>query len=112
MTKGLAEYRAGRFEASVDWWNKCLGRVNIREGDLTDEFLLAMGECKLGRSTDAKRMLAVAVEKMDATVPETPVIGPYENWFILHIIRREAEALILGTPATTPATQRGSSPSQ
>ena len=63
------------------------------------ELALAMCEYRLGQTDQANQRLKTAREMLDQAVPYTPddpfAIYP-PNWISLNILRREAEALILG----------------
>ena len=111
MSKGLAEYRAGHIEAAFKWWAQCRGKINGREGNLTVEFLLSMADFKLGRMAEANALCTLTLQEVADWGHNERDAGVNVDWYILQIIRREAEALILGKPATAPATQPASNPS-
>jgi WD40 repeat protein/serine/threonine protein kinase/tetratricopeptide (TPR) repeat protein len=103
QTKGMAEYRAGRYEQAVDWLRKSQPRLpNLPAGKSVTSFFLALAYHRLGRADEARATLAQAlqlVEQEFGTVDNTSVSGYWPTWFVCQIVRREAEALINGKAA-------------
>jgi tetratricopeptide (TPR) repeat protein len=87
FSKGLAEYRLGRFDAAIA----------LMEGDahwvLTDaaRLVVAMARHRLGQEDRARKTLAWAVLDSDWSAEKADAL---EAWYS-HILRREAEAMIL-----------------
>jgi serine/threonine-protein kinase len=100
FAKGLAEYRQGRLE----------GAINIMEGDASrvmgpaPRLILAMAQHDQGKGTLARKTLAKAVIGFDWNSAQ----ADSQDVWIAHILRREAEALILPTMS---AVLRGESAS-
>jgi WD40 repeat protein/serine/threonine protein kinase/tetratricopeptide (TPR) repeat protein len=97
LSKGIAEYRAGRFESAVDWLKR--GEAGHREPVPRAEsrLFLAMAYQRLGRGADARHSLAEASQIMDTQLPSGAAgdIGEIlVDWIFCQIVRREAEALI------------------
>ncbi len=87
-TKGLADYRRGRFDAAID----AIHQVGAKPAwaDVTRP-VLAMALYRSGRTREARETLAAAVQSYDWN--ETK--ADYEDKWIAHILRREAEELIV-----------------
>ena len=107
LTKAMAEYRADRFAACLEWLEKfravapdmVYGDPRYLEG--TGSALAAMAYHRLGRPQDARRSLDEATRLMEkcprpgeADLGDTP-----ERWQAWEILMREARGL-LGTAAT------------
>jgi WD40 repeat protein/serine/threonine protein kinase/tetratricopeptide (TPR) repeat protein len=104
QTKGLAEYRAGRYEQAVDWLRKSQPRLPYSDWTETravTSFFLAMAYHRLGRADEARAALAQAhkcAEQVFGTLGTTVSRGA-QAWLLCQIARREAEALINGKVA-------------
>jgi eukaryotic-like serine/threonine-protein kinase len=99
MSKGIAEYRAGRFAQAVDWLRK--GEAGHRDPVPRAEarLFLAMAYQQLGRGDEARRTLDEAVQILDTQLPKEADgdIGEILlDWVFCQVARREAEALIEG----------------
>ena len=87
FVKGLADYRQGRFDRAI---------VTMR-GDAAPvlgpapEFVLAMALQKSGNEAEARKTLAAAVLSYDWR----PIKVHNQDDWICHVLRREAESLIL-----------------
>ncbi len=87
FAKGMAEYRLGHLEKSIA----------LVRGEASGVFgpapglILAMAQHKRGQAADARKTLARAVLSHDWRASE---VNSREGW-IYHILRREAESLIL-----------------
>ena len=87
FAKGLAEYRQGRLDSSI----------SIMEGPASPtlgpapRLVLAMARHGLGREDEARKTLGSAVLAFDWTEPRAEA---RDDW-IYHVLRREAEAMIL-----------------
>jgi len=87
-TKGLAEYRRGRFDSTID----CLQKAGARGVWMpVTRLVLAMALHRSGQTRQARETLAAAVQSYDWT--EKKADGG-DKW-IAHVLRREAEALIV-----------------
>jgi serine/threonine-protein kinase len=87
--KALSEYRAGRPEAAIEIMSGDAGEVL---GPLP-QLVTAMAYARLGRAADARRALARAAVACDWR----PVRANQGEWWMYHILRREAEAIVLPT---------------
>jgi tetratricopeptide (TPR) repeat protein len=104
MTKGIAEYRAGRFAEAIEYLTA--GREgmdphrdaeNFETGTATADLFLAMAHYRLGHADDARAALRRAAGRIDSNVPSAGrdyIGGALENWLICQTIRREAEEII------------------
>jgi tetratricopeptide (TPR) repeat protein len=108
FTKGLAEYRQGRFASAVDWMRK--GPLNFSNPfrQVKAHMVLAMAEFQLTQGDEARETLAAGLE-----IAETKLAKPeggevnydWRDWILAHALMDEAKALIEGKP---PAVQRNS----
>jgi serine/threonine-protein kinase len=92
FVKGLAEYREGRHVESLSWLQDSATRLPNRPGP---RLVLAMALFRSGSTKEARRTFAAAVRDYDwnDTAPAFRA-DPSVVW-VSHILRREAEALIL-----------------
>jgi tetratricopeptide (TPR) repeat protein len=100
LTRGLAEYRQGQFEASVEWLRKAIGAGDLSV-DAAGQSLLAMAQYRLNQTDQAKATFARALEAL-RKLPQLDSrdLGKYWDDVILaHLLMREAQALILGKVA-------------
>jgi eukaryotic-like serine/threonine-protein kinase len=89
FAKGLAEYRMGRFDRAISLMSE-----EAREASKMrpDQLLIsAMAQFQLGQKDKARSNLAAAVVSYDWSAAKADSRDPW----IAHILRREAEALIL-----------------
>jgi WD40 repeat protein/Flp pilus assembly protein TadD len=98
QTKGLAEYRAGRYEQAVDWLRKSQPHCTSVCGRSVSTFFLAMAYHRLGRADEARAALAQARKFADQEIG-TLESGVGEVRVIFQIVRREAEAVLSGNDA-------------
>ena len=87
VAKALAEYRRGRFESAIEIVRGDAGQV------LTPmpELIGAMALQRTGATEEARRNLAAAALSFDWS----PAAAEGHDSWILHVLRREAEALIV-----------------
>jgi serine/threonine-protein kinase len=96
FAKGLAEYRQGRFDSTT----------TIMEGEASrvlgpaPRLILAMAQHRQGHKQQARKTLASAIVAFDWRTTQADI----RDIWICHILRREAEALIL---PNLPAFLRG-----
>ncbi|HSZ60079.1 MAG TPA: serine/threonine-protein kinase [Tepidisphaeraceae bacterium] len=119
FTQGLAQYRAGDFDEALQWLGRSRAnfvRVIARESEtqrkrfndgeyvVTTDFLLAMVQRRSGHEQDALKTLSVARNEFAMQVPPVSSgdirVGG-EDWLIVQIIAREAEAMFGKAGATT-----------
>ncbi len=94
FTQGLARYRQGRFEDAIKLMNGEAASV-LGPGP---RLVLAMAQSKSGQKNEARETLAAALKSYDwnpakATIPDA---------WLIHVLRREAEATILHDAAESP----------
>jgi serine/threonine-protein kinase len=87
FAKGLAEYRQGRPASAITW----MGGEASRVMGPAPRLVLAMAQHRQGQGKQARKTLAKAVVAFDWSAAEA---DSHDVW-ICHILRREAEALIL-----------------
>ncbi len=88
FAKGLAEYRLGRHESAIALMEQCAAGV---KGPAA-RFVEAMARHRSGQTAGARKALATAVLSFDWSAAKADSRDP--AW-IAHILRREAEAMIL-----------------
>jgi serine/threonine-protein kinase len=87
--KGLAEYRRGRPEQAIPWLQEATAaHIDHR---MIPRLVLAMAQYRCGRQPEARQTLAAALEEYDWSETRAGVVG---DW-IYHVLRREAEELIV-----------------
>jgi tetratricopeptide (TPR) repeat protein len=110
LSKGLAEYRAGRFAAALQWLDKAryhcgdivYGDPRYPEG--TTLALTAMAHHRLGHAAEARESLDQAA-RLTNQLPkpgETDLGNGAHNWVVLQIILREARGVVGAQPAGAP----------
>jgi eukaryotic-like serine/threonine-protein kinase len=101
LTRALAEYRAGRFTAALEWCASNLKGAPPAEVRAATRLLLPMADYRQGNER-ARKMLAQAL----AAAPN--LAGPpldkrnWHDWLFVAVLRREAEALLSAAPAPKP----------
>jgi serine/threonine-protein kinase len=83
----LAEYRRGQFKGAIWLLNGDADRSMQPSGRL----ILAMAQHRLGQKVQARRTLALAIRSFDWSAR----LADYHDAWIAHVLRREAEAMIL-----------------
>ncbi len=113
-TKGIYEYRAGRFQQAAGWFAIARSKLTDDNAAPLAEIFLAMTEHQLGNTSRARAILAETITRMDKDQPRPEIddLGYYyHDWLICQIALREAQALINAkTPTTKPTTPPGPLP--
>ncbi len=94
-TKGLAEYRAGRYAAAIKWLERLVPNADGGRLDAETFAILAMAHHRLGHAEEAEA--ALAKEKAIVAKLPDPAQGLAEDWFGWEIsltVCREAEELL------------------
>jgi tetratricopeptide (TPR) repeat protein len=116
ITRGMALYRAGQFEAAVSqlrrvlktWPENPFARPAADGAPILTWLVLAMTHQRLGHAEDARLWLNKAVQIMDQELGEKK-IGPLREqchvWAMCLVLRREAEGL-LNTRGTDRPTEK------
>jgi tetratricopeptide (TPR) repeat protein len=98
--QGALAYRAGRFQASVPFFEQSL-RANSQPGTAVLNWLwLALADQRLEKYEDARRWLDKSQAWLDQYRDGMPARAEEElglhfhNWLEAHVLRREAEALL------------------
>jgi tetratricopeptide (TPR) repeat protein len=104
FVKGLAEYRQGRPEQAVRLLQESAALLPNRA---SPRLALAVAQFKSGSTKEARKTLAVAVRTYNWKESQTD----HTTAWVSHVLRRQAEALILRIPVTDCyfAAQRWSS---
>jgi serine/threonine protein kinase/tetratricopeptide (TPR) repeat protein len=114
-TKGLAEYREGRYLSAVEWSDKAL-LIAMHEAAwarVQTYAVLAMAQWKLNRIEPAKESLAQGATIARTELPklETGDLGPgWLDWIFAHALLREATELIDGRKPDEIAQSPGADP--
>jgi tetratricopeptide (TPR) repeat protein/tRNA A-37 threonylcarbamoyl transferase component Bud32 len=87
FAQGLAEYRQGHFDSAIAIMRAEAGTVM----GPAPRLVVAMAEYRNGQTEAARATLAAAVSSFDWSAAQ---VGSRDHW-IWHVLRREAEALIL-----------------
>jgi tetratricopeptide (TPR) repeat protein len=99
LAKGMAEYRAGHFEQSMEWLRGSQKATVSSQASFKAlaHLFLAMAQHRLGHADEARTDLAQATKLIDAEVqkwkPDDGNMGEFD-WFMPIIVRKEAEALL------------------
>ncbi len=90
FARGLAEYRQGKFVEAISTMRGDASRLRVPVARL----VLAMALYRDGQLAEARKTLAAAIRSYDwtATQVRDPVV------WICHVLRREAEGLVLPSP--------------
>jgi len=105
LTKGLAEYRLGHFDAALKLTDKSAS-LKTPAATATVDLVRAMAHFGLGEKERAREFLEKAVTRMNEMAkPGVEPIPAPENWLICHILRREVEQLI-GVKAGTAGAEK------
>jgi hypothetical protein len=98
-TKGIAEYRAGRHQAAIQWLARPrAGEYGIYARCQADLFL-AMAQHKFKRDDDAQAALRAALTTLASVTdsdgkPTMPGDGNLIDWAYAQVARREAQNLL------------------
>ena len=102
MTRGLAEYRLGRFDAAASWLQKALAHGGASSETTTAaRLVLAMAHQRRGQIDQAHKVFAAATSALDGLVPN---VNDWDDWQLVEtcrFLRREAEEQLKGAPAVT-----------
>ncbi len=105
MTRALAEYRCGRYEAAVAWSEKCLAQKSIDWNcEIPAHLVQAMAWFRLHRQESARSALLDVSEIIKGSLPKLGHLDWDRFWhgrLICSLLLREAEELILGKPVST-----------
>jgi tetratricopeptide (TPR) repeat protein len=102
ITKGLAEYRRGRYEGAADWMQKVQAQNITRAHQNVQSYaVLAMARHQLKRP-EAQTALAIAENIIHREMPSlrNGHLGAWQDWLIACELMREATALINGPTVT------------
>ena len=106
QTKGMAQYRCGRYAEAIASLIKSKELTPKRSATpnwlATDDLFLAMSHARTGDHQQAREDLARAVQLIDG-FPEAGDLREVgsSDWTVCQVVRREAEALINGNALTT-----------
>ena len=92
FVKGLALYRQGRYAEALPFLQQSAYKLLDRAGP---RMVLAMAQFRSGSSVEARKTLASAVRTYNWNEPNPKSRPDYISIWVSHVLRREAEALIL-----------------
>jgi tetratricopeptide (TPR) repeat protein len=92
LTKGMIEFRAGRYESAVTWLERARKLLESPVYQATVESYSALALHKLDRSEQAKAAWNAASSLWNQRLPKPGKddLGDVDNWLIAQIARREA----------------------
>src|SRR5262249_7687356 len=93
FTKGLAEYRQGRFGSAVEWMKKALAAPAVEYGvrrDAQGYLVLAMAYHQLGQVEQARAALDKGREFTETMLPKFDSMSEWQDYVIALIFLREA----------------------
>jgi tetratricopeptide (TPR) repeat protein len=98
-SKGLAEYRAGRFAGAVEWLKRFGSKDDASSYDATAFAALAMARHRVGEAEEAKASLVKAKAIVAGKMPDPAKGRPFEqgdwqDWLHAQILIREAEGVL------------------
>jgi len=106
VTKGLAEFRQGRFTEAAVWLQKAIDNKSNPDANryLAAYVILAMTESRMKRTDEARAALAKGIE-IEKGLPRLgeDLGGFWMDWIIGHVLLKEAKALIEGPSVVEPA---------
>jgi len=109
FTKGLVEYRQGRFGSVSNWMRKSIDDPFYGDGQMRyvqSYMVLAMAQHQLKQHDEARKAFAKGIEIKEAKLPklDSGDLGTgwyWRDWIIAHALMNEAKALIESQPSTT-----------
>ena len=106
MTRGLAEYRAGRYRAAREWFTKA-SALDSQWGTPTVKLLLAMTDFHLGNTTAAHAGYRTVLDQVNRGFPKPGDddlgVSP-ENFLVYQVLAREAATMFRdGAPTSGPS---------
>jgi eukaryotic-like serine/threonine-protein kinase len=104
FSKGLAEYRLGNYADATNWLEKVLPADIGSSRRAEAYFILAMADCRLGESAAGRDFFARGAKKVNELPPAGHLEEDWNDWIILHILQRQAEALMpmVAEPESNP----------
>src|SRR5678815_5459159 len=114
FTKGLVEYRQGRFVSASGWMRKSIDDPFYGSGHMryvSSYMVLAMAQLQLKQHDEARAAFSKGIEIEEAKLPklDSGYLGTewyWRDWIIAHALMNEARALIEGQPPTQEPTQK------
>ena len=119
-TRGLADYRRGKFPSAIAWMQKTLSNDRGRAGHQWDDYLyveayavIAMAHYRMGAISESRSAFARAEEHARETLPplESGLIGTiWRDWIVAHALLAEARQLMAAGRETTDRLKAPNSP--
>jgi serine/threonine-protein kinase len=92
FVKGLALYRDGRPKEAIPLLQEAAGKLTERAGP---RLALAMAQFQSGSAIEARKTLAGVIRAFDWDEPRAGSQADLTTYWVNHVLRREAEAMIL-----------------
>jgi serine/threonine-protein kinase len=92
FVKGFALYREGRYAEALPFLQESAPKLLDRAGP---RMVLAMAQFRSGSAVEARKTLAAAVRTYNWNEPNPKSRPDYISIWVSHVLRREAEAMIL-----------------
>jgi hypothetical protein len=124
LSRGMLEYRCGNYDAAAEWLGRCRdkfhsviasksaaerGRFTFDEACASATYFLALAEHHRGHEQAARDALEAARQRFRQYVPaadsDSPKVGQ-EDWFVVHVVAREAETELGAREAGTRPSDR------
>jgi WD40 repeat protein len=98
LARGLSAYRAGRFSEAASWLTRSLAKEPRVHVAATARFVLAMTQQQQGQAAAARVTLTRAQQITSRRMPtlQRSADDSWIDWLINDLLRREAEALLVG----------------
>jgi tetratricopeptide (TPR) repeat protein len=111
LAAGMAQYRAGKYEAAIAWLRKTepVFRLYNPCFETMAQLFLAMSYQRLGRAAEARKTLAQASKNLDAQQEiwkKDEVDVNWHDWLMCMLVRPEAEAVVKGTAGAKGGTAK------
>jgi serine/threonine protein kinase/Flp pilus assembly protein TadD len=112
LLKGMAEFRAGRYEQAIEWLEKCraVPAEDYPARPIAAAAYLAIARHQLTQTEEASALLEGAIRQANEVLAQVEKGGDLnhggiENWLIAQIALREAKGIILDQPLPVPAPE-------
>jgi len=106
LAMGFADYRGGHYATAADRLQKMIPLDVGLHCRTEAHLLLTMAQFQLGQRAESRAALGAATEAVNHQLPKTDHLSvEWNHWIIIHVLMREAEALIEGRTNSRPETK-------
>src|SRR5262249_25630026 len=105
FSKGLSEFRLGRFATAAEWMQKVAAAGGVGWREAQADMVLAMAQHHLGKTSEARTTLTRGLQIVTEQLPtlDSPDLGTsWGDILITHFLKQEAENLIQVQSAPKP----------